>query len=71
MQRYAVSVEANLSIKNSKMKGEIKVTIKEETSSSSEVKLDALIRTLERMVDRMSSMERQPEAQVRNPNFRG
>ena len=71
MQKNSVSVATNLSIKKSKMKGERKVTIKEEASSSFEVKFDTLIRTIERMVDKISITERQSEAQVRNHNIRG
>lgn len=71
MHKNAISVEANFSIKKSKMKGEKRVTIKEEASSSSDVKLDTLIRIVERMVDRMSITKRQLEPQVINPNFRG
>ena len=62
MQRNEINVEENLSIKKSMMKGERKVTIKEETSSSSVVKLDTLIRTVEIIVDRMYITEIQSEA---------
>lgn len=57
MQQNAVSVEANLLIKKSKSKPEStenKVVFKEESSSSLDVKLDTLIKTMERMMDRIS-----------------
>jgi len=54
MQKNGVSVEANLLIKKSKMKPEKKVTIKEESSSSSDGKLDTLIKTMEKMMERMT-----------------
>jgi len=57
MQKNALSVEANLLIKKSKIKPEKlekKVTIKEESSSSSYGKLDTLINTMEIMMDKMA-----------------
>lgn len=71
MKRNAISVEANLLIKKSKIKSEKpekKVTIKEESSSSSEVKLDTLNKTMERMIDRMTIADRKVEPSIRNPN---
>ena len=66
-----MSMEANLIIKKSKIKTEKMVTIKEETSTSSEGKLDTLIKTMEKMMDKMAITERQGETSFRNPNFKG
>jgi len=56
-------VEVNFLIKKSKIKPKKpkkKVTIKEESSSSSfSVKLDTLIKTMERMMDRITIDDRQ------------
>jgi len=71
MQRNAVSVEANFLINKSKTKLEKKVSFKEESSSSSNVKLDTLIKIMERMMDKMSIVDRKAEPSVRNPNYRG
>ena len=54
MQMNVISVESNFPIKKSKTKSDRKVKMKEETSSSFEVKLYTLIRTMERMVDKIS-----------------
>lgn len=73
MQNNAVSVEENLMIKKFQWnheKLEKKVTVKEETSSSTNLKLDALIRTMERMANRMINSDRLQVPQVRNLNFR-
>ena len=70
IQKNAVSVEANLLMKRARARNERRVTIKDEPSTSSfDAKMDTLIRTIERMVGRMSITERQLE--VKNPNFRG
>lgn len=72
MKNNAVSVEENLMINISQLKHEKpekKVTIKEEPSSSTNLKLDALIRTMERMANRMINSDRPQEPQVRNSNF--
>lgn len=66
-------MEANLIIKKCQLKHEKpekKVTIKEEPSSSTNIKLDALIRTMERMADWMINSDRPQEPQVINLNFR-
>ena len=47
------------------------VTIKVETSTSSEGKLDTLIKTMEKMMDKIYIDDRQYEPSIRNPNFRG
>ena len=71
IQRNVVSMEANFIIEKSKIKTKKIVTIKEETSTSSEGKLDTLIKTLEKMMDKISIIDRQAEPSIRNPNFRG
>ena len=77
MQRDVVSVEANLLAKRARLRYEKRVTIKEESStSSSNAKLYTLVRTMERMmeiiniVDRAPPRENQPRPQIRNHNFR-
>ena len=47
------------------------MTIKEEPSTSSDTKFDALLRTMEIMLDKMSISDRQTKPQIKNPNFRG
>ena len=76
MKNIAVSVEANLLAKRARMRNEIRVTIKEERSTS-DSKIDSLAKALEKMMDRLESMERKPQwdsqqkgPQIRNPNFR-
>lgn len=54
MKRNVVSVEANLLNNKSKLKLEKKFTIKEESSSSYDGKLDTLIKTIEIMMERMN-----------------
>lgn len=64
MEWNAISFEANLIIKKSKSKlerVEKKVVFKEEPASSSIAKLDNLIKTMERMMDRISITNRQAE----------
>lgn len=73
MQNNAVSVEANLMIKKSQLKHEKlekRVTMKEEPSSSTNLKLDALVKTMDRMADQMINSDRTQESQVTNPTFR-
>ena len=69
MHKIAVNVEANLLAKRARTRAEKRVTIKEEASTSDN-KMDTLIRTVEKMVDRLTIADR-PEPQIRNPNFRG
>lgn len=69
MQKTAVGVEANLLSKRARTRVEKRVTVKEEASPS-DTKMDTLIRTMEKMVDRLTISDR-PEAPIRNPNFRG
>ena len=73
MWNDAVIVKENLMIKKFELKHEKpenKVKIKEERSSSTNLKLDALIRTMKRMADRMINSDRPQEPEVRNLNFR-
>lgn len=53
MQKNAVSIEANLLAKRVRMRSEKRVTVKEEASSS-DVKMDTLIQTMEWMVNQLS-----------------
>lgn len=57
MQNNVVSVEANLLAKRERMRLEKRVSVKEEASNSN-VKMDTLIRTMERMVDWLSITDR-------------
>jgi len=50
MKKNIVSVEANSLAKRARMRSDKRVTVKEEASTSN-VKMDTLIRTMERMVD--------------------
>ena len=59
-----------------RLRNERRVTIKEETSTS-DLKIDQLAKTLERMMDRLDNIERRPQwdnqqqgPQIRNPIFR-
>lgn len=76
MQNNFVSLEANLLAEKSKLKTKIMVTIKEETSTSSDVKLDTLVKTMDNMMERMTlgdrAIAREPQGgpQIKNPNFR-
>jgi len=69
MQKNTVSVEANLLAKRARMKTKKKVTIEEEASSS-DVKVDHILRKIEKMFDLLTT-EDKPENTIRNPNFRG
>jgi hypothetical protein len=76
MQKSAVNVEANLLARRSRQRTKRRVTIKEEPSTStSDTKIDSLVRTVDIMMDRLqindknSPRENQPTPQIRNPNF--
>jgi len=75
MQSIAVSVETNLLSKRTKAKSERRIPLKEE-SSPFEQKLDAIIKGMDRLGDRVETIERKSlwdsqQASVgRNPNFR-
>jgi len=60
MQINVVSVEENLLAKREKLKVERRVTIKEVPSSSSDAKLDTLVKTMERMMERMTLTDKAP-----------
>jgi hypothetical protein len=63
--------------RRARQRTERRVTIKEEPSTStSDAKIDSLVRTMERMMERLEITDRnpprenQPGPQIRNPNFR-
>ena len=59
MQRGEISVEANLIAKRARMKSEKRVTYRDEVApSTSNTKLDNLVKTMERMMERMNVNER-------------
>ena len=63
MQKVDISVEANLAEKRARMRSEKKVTYRDETIpsiSSSNSKIDNLVRTMERMLERINLRERAP-----------
>lgn len=61
MQSNVFKVEANLLSKKSKLKTERRVTIKEEpSSSSSDLKIDNLVKTMEIMMERMTVVDITP-----------
>lgn len=75
MQTIAVSVEANLIAKRNRTRTERKTTFKEEPSGMDQ-KLDAIISGMQRLGDRVDSVERKSSWEapqnnpIRNPNFR-
>ena len=63
MQRGAISVEENLIEKISRLKSEKRVTYKDETmalTSSSDAKIDNLVRVMERMLEKINLTDRVP-----------
>ena len=59
IQKDVVSVEANMLAKRARLRNERRVTIKEEPSTSfDDAKIDSLIRTIERMMERINLNER-------------
>ena len=72
MKRGSVSVEANLIVKRARLRAEKKVTYKEETmASTSDAKIDSLVRTMERMMERINLNEREtPMENQKNPQNR-
>jgi hypothetical protein len=77
MQKSVISVEANLLEKRARQRSERRVTIKEEPSTSTtDSKLDSVVRNLELLMERTSISDRNPSRdntpapQIRNPNFR-
>ena len=75
MQSIVVSVEANLISKQAKARTERRIPLKEEPPAF-EKKLDAIIKGMERLGDRVETIERKtpwdgkPSNTGRNPNFR-
>ena len=75
MQSVAISVEANLLAKRARVRNERRVTAKDETSPS-DIKIDNLAKSMERLMDRIGNMERKPQwdnqqaPPIRNPNFK-
>lgn len=77
MQRGDVSLEVNLQAKRARMRIERQVTFKEEASTSAvEAKIDSLVRTMERMMERININDRNvprentPTQRNQNPNRR-
>ena len=77
MQRGAVNVEANLLAKRARMRNENRFTIREEPAASTyDANIDNLVRTMERMMERINLNERpalrdnQPAPQKGNQNLR-
>lgn len=77
MQENALKVEYNLLAKKSKLKSEKKSNNRREPSSSSSnnYKIDSLMRTMEKIMDRISITDRAPlgenqTGQIRNPNYK-
>lgn len=59
MQRDVMSVEASLQAKRGRMKMERRVMIRVEASTSiADAKIDSLVRTMEKMMERISLIER-------------
>ena len=75
MQIVAVSVEANLLAKKASVRNERRGPLKDEASSS-DLKIDALAKGMEKLMDRMKNIEIKPQwdiqqaPPVRNPKFR-
>ena len=75
MQSIVVSVEANLISKQTRARAEIRTALKEEPSAF-EQKLNVIIKGMDRLGDRVETIERkspwdgQPSNIGRNPNFR-
>ena len=59
MQSNVVSVEANLLAKRARMRNERRVAIKDEPSTSN-IKIDSLAKSMERIMDRLENLERKP-----------
>jgi hypothetical protein len=77
MQKCDVSVEAILLARRARQRTKRRVTIKEEPSTSTaDAKIDSLVRTMERMMERLEITDRNPPRenqsapQIQNRNFR-
>jgi hypothetical protein len=61
MHKSAVSVEANLLARRARQRTKRRVTIKEyPTTSSSDAKLESIVRTMEMMMERLTVVDRNP-----------
>lgn len=75
MMNDAIEVEINMiSSKRGKYKYETR-KVKDESQSSSDLKFDSIMKVMEKLVDKLSIVDRQDvrdnnEPQIRNPNFR-
>lgn len=68
MHKNDVSVEENLLAKNDRLINERRVTFREEPSSSSVEKLDMVVKSLEKMVEKMSIIDKtSPRENARGP----
>jgi len=67
MQSVAVSVEDNMLAKRARVRNKWRTPLKEEASPL-DLKMDALCKGMEKLMDRIENIERKPL--VRNPNFR-
>ena len=59
MQSVAVIVEANLLAKMARVRNERRGIAKDETSPS-DIKIDSLTKSIERLMDRIENIERKP-----------
>ena len=63
MKKEAINAEANLAEKMARMRSEKKVSYRDETfpsTSSSDAKIDNLVRAMERMMENISLSDRTP-----------
>ena len=70
MKKGAISAEANLAEKRARMRSEKKVTYRDETfpsTSSSDSKIENLVRAMEIMMERISISDRTPPSDIQ-PN---
>lgn len=58
MQKNVLSIKANPLAKKAKIKTKRRVTFREEPSSSLDTKLDMVVKSLEKMVEKMSITDR-------------
>lgn len=68
MQNNAIGVETNSLAKKMKMATERK-GVKDEPSSSTNTKFDDILKTMEKLVPKLTPRA-EPQPQIRNPNFR-
>jgi len=74
MQNDVVKVEVNIAASKRSNMAKEKLNEQKQPSTSSDIKFDTMMRTMERLVDRLALGNNpptaQPETQVRNPKFR-